>query len=130
VGEFRGAFALSDTLRTHFLRYANTFAIQIAHTAAANGRANLEQRLARLILMSRDRLRDDDVPLTHEFMATMLGVRRAGVTETVGALMRRRFIRQERRGALVIVDRKGPEKIAGRFYGVPEREYARLMTGE
>lgn len=127
---FRNAFARSATLRMHFLRYANAFAIQIACTAAANARATVEQRLARWILMSRDRLRDDDIPLTHEFLATMLGVRRAGVTDGLGALAARKFIHQEGRGALAITNRKGLETIAGEFYGVPEREYARLMDSQ
>lgn len=129
VDKFQDAFAQSATFRTHFLRYANTLTIQIAHTAAANARGSLEQRLARWILMAQDRLGGDDVPLTHEFMAIMLGVRRAGVTEALSVLVRRRLIGRERRGVLSVVDRKGVEKIAGRFYGVPEREYERLMAG-
>jgi CRP-like cAMP-binding protein len=129
TGEFQSAFAQSVTLRTHFLRYSNTFTIQVAHTAAANARGSLEQKLARWILMARDRLDNDEVPLTHEFMAIMLGVRRAGVTEALSALLRQNLIGKGRRGMLVVTNRKGLEKIAGRFYGAPEREYKRLMAG-
>ncbi|HEY5338099.1 MAG TPA: helix-turn-helix domain-containing protein, partial [Rhizomicrobium sp.] len=91
-------------------------------------RGKLDQRLARWILMANDRLPGDDIPVTHEFLGIMLGVRRAGVTDALGALVRRRLIRQGGLGLFVIVNREGLEKIAGRFYGVAEREYKRIMA--
>jgi DNA-binding FadR family transcriptional regulator len=66
------------------------------------------------------------LPLTHEFLALMLGVRRAGVTEALQALESRGLI-DARRGEVIVLDRKGIEASAGACYGVPEAEYRRLM---
>ena len=74
---FRDAIGQSEKLRALMLKWAQAFMIQTAHTALANGRAKLEERLARWLLMAHDRLTGDAVPLTHEFLAVMLGVRRA-----------------------------------------------------
>lgn len=68
----------------------------------------------------------DAVPLTHEFLAVMLGVRRAGVTVAIHDLERRGLITR-RRGQLTMCDRAGMEKIAGSFYGAPEAELNRLL---
>jgi CRP-like cAMP-binding protein len=100
--------------------------IQTAHTALANGRAKLEERLARWLLMAQDRLTTDAVPLTHEFLAVMLGVRRAGVTVAIHSFERRGLV-TTRRGQLTVVNRAGIEQIAGSFYGLPEVELQRLM---
>ena len=100
--------------------------IQTAHTVLAQGRAKLEERLARWLLMSHDRAEGDELPLTHEFLALMLGVRRAGVTMATHLLEGRGVIRATR-GQLMVVDRKGLEEIAGGTYGVPEAEYRRLI---
>ena len=109
------------------LKWANGFMIQTAHTALANGRAKLEQRLARWLLMAHDRLDSDAVPLTHEFLAVMLGVRRAGVTVALHSFERRGLI-ATRRGQLTLVNRAGIEQVAGSFYGIPEAELKRLMA--
>jgi CRP-like cAMP-binding protein len=101
--------------------------VQTAHTAIANGRATIEERLARWVLMARDRLDDDEVPLTHEFLSLMLGVRRAGVTVALTALAKRGLLIATR-GHIHVQDRKGLEKTAGAFYGVPESELRRLMA--
>jgi CRP-like cAMP-binding protein len=100
--------------------------IQTAHTAIANGRANVEERLARWVLMARDRLDDDELPLTHEFLSLMLRVRRAGVTLALNALEGLGLLRANR-GHVTVQDRKGLEKFAGAYYGVPEAELRRLM---
>ena len=92
----------------------------------ANGRAKLEQRLARWLLMAHDRMTTDAVPLTHEFLAVMLGVRRAGVTVAIHGFERRGLV-TTRRGQLTIVNRAGIEQIAGSFYGTPESELKRLL---
>jgi len=78
--------------------------------------------------MAHDRLNTDAVPLTHEFLAVMLGVRRAGVTVALHSFERRGLI-STRRGQLTLVDRPGIEKVAGSFYGIPEAELKRLMGG-
>ena len=128
LAKFQTALSKSVTFRSHFLHYAHAFMIQTAYTAAANARAKLEQRLARWILMVHDRLQDNGVPLTHEFLGIMLGVRRAGVTEALLVLAGRGVIRKDKVGSFILVNRKGLEMIAGPFYGAPEREYVRLMA--
>jgi CRP-like cAMP-binding protein len=120
------AIARSDTLRTLMLKSAQGFMIQTAQTALANGRAKLEQRLARWLLMAHDRMTTDAVPLTHEFLAVMLGVRRAGVTVAIHGFERRGLV-TTRRGQLTVVNRTGIEQIAGSFYGTPEAELKRLL---
>jgi len=116
----------SDSLRELLLRFGHVFTTQIAQTAVANGRAKLEQRLARWILMAHDRTVADDVAMTHEFLAVMLGVRRASVTVALDAIEKRGFI-AARRGRITVADRKAIEKMAGHFYGVPEAEFKRLI---
>jgi CRP-like cAMP-binding protein len=121
------AIADSEGLRALMLKWAQGFMIQTAHTALANGRAKLEQRLARWLLMAHDRMIGDAVPLTHEFLAVMLGVRRAGVTVAIHGFERRGLV-TTRRGQLTVVNRTGIEQIAGSFYGTPETELRRLLS--
>lgn len=124
---FAEAMKQSDTLRALMMKSAQAFMIQTAHTALANGRAKLDERLARWLLMAHDRLSSDAVPLTHEFLAVMLGVRRAGVTVALHSFERRGFI-TTRRGQLTLINRTGIEQVAGSFYGIPEAELKRLMA--
>jgi CRP-like cAMP-binding protein len=126
AAELRKALAASATLHGCLLKFVQAFMVQTAHTAIANARARLDQRLARWILMAHDRIDGNVLPLTHEFLALMLGVRRAGVTEALHALERRRLI-ESGRGRVVVRDRKGIERSAGESYGVPEAEYRRLL---
>lgn len=120
------AMAKNEGLRALLLKSAQGFMIQTAHTALANGRAKLEQRLARWLLMALDRITTDTVPLTHEFLAVMLGVRRAGITVAIHGFERRGLV-TTRRGQLTVTDRRGIEQIAGSFYGTPEAELQRLL---
>jgi Mn-dependent DtxR family transcriptional regulator len=76
--------------------------------------------------MAHDRTHDNTLVLTHEFLALMLGVRRAGVTEALQSLKRRKLIKTGR-NLIVLLNRKGIEKLAGDAYGVPESEYRRLI---
>jgi CRP-like cAMP-binding protein len=124
--ELRKAMEKSASLRGLLLKYVQVFMVQTAHTAIANARAKLDERLARWILMAHDRLDDKSLPLTHEFLALMLGVRRAGVTEALHALRGQKLI-ESARGAIVVLNRKGIERVAGAAYGVPEAEYRRLI---
>jgi CRP-like cAMP-binding protein len=126
VAELRKAMAASASLRSVLLKYVHAFMIQTAHTAVANARAGIEERLARWLLMAHDRLSRDTLPLTHEFLALMLGVRRAGVTDAVNALEGERLIRASR-GHIIVLDRKGLERRAKESYGAPEAEYRRLL---
>ena len=104
---------------TRALNFVNAFLIQTAHTALSNGTASIEQRLARWLLMAQDRLDGNEVPLTHEFLSLMLGVRRAGVTGALNQLDRRGVIRLLR-GRIEIVDREGLIGSANGTYGIPE----------
>jgi CRP-like cAMP-binding protein len=122
----RDAIDRSADLHHVLLRFVHVFSVQVAHTALANGRAKIEERLARWLLMVHDRIDGDEVNLTHDFIALMLGVRRPGVTDALHALEGKGLIRSTR-GVLRIVDREGLEVIANAIYGVPEAEYRRLI---
>lgn len=122
----RKAMDASKTLHKLLLKYVQAFSVQITHTAIANAQARLDERLARWILMAHDRVPGDTLPLTHEFLSLMLGVRRPGVTEALQSLARQRLIKNGR-GHIVVLNRKGIERAAGDLYGVPEAEYRRLI---
>ncbi|HVY58611.1 MAG TPA: Crp/Fnr family transcriptional regulator [Xanthobacteraceae bacterium] len=126
AAELRRAMAASESLRGLLLRYVQTFLAQTIHTAVCNAGAKIDQRLARWILMAHDRIPRDTVALTHEFLALMLGVRRASVSEALREFSRQKLI-EAKRGAIVVRNRKGIERIAGASYGVPEAEYRRLI---
>jgi CRP-like cAMP-binding protein len=111
----RAAMAKSPTLRDLLLKECHRFLIETSFTAVANGRAKVEERLSRWLLLARDRVDDDALPLTHEFLAMMLGVRRAGVTDALSLLEKRGLIRR-RRAAIEIVDRPGLIKMSAGTY--------------
>lgn len=117
----------SSSLRKFFLRYANAFLVQVTFTALANGRYRVDERLARWLLMAQDRLHDASIPLTHEYLAVMLGVRRAGVTVALAKFDEAGYVKC-RRGNILITDRDALIKLAGSCYGEPEAHYARLFT--
>ena len=116
----------SGSLRDSLLKFVQAFSVQTTHTAICNARAKLDERLARWLLMAQDRIQSDILPLTHEFLSLMLGVRRPGVTVALKALRERGLIAY-RRGEITIKDRKGMERVAGEVYGTPESEYRRLI---
>jgi CRP-like cAMP-binding protein len=119
AGKLREADAGSNTLHRAMLRYAHAFLVQTTTTALANGRSKIEERLARWLLMADDRIAGDRLPLTHEFLSLMLGVRRSGVTTALQALERKRLI-SRKRGNILILDRKGLEKKSNGTYLTPE----------
>ena len=124
--DLRTALRHSPSLQAGFLRYAHTLMVQTAQTAYANAGFTLEARLARWILMTDDRLEREELPLTHDFLSMMLGVRRSGVTIAVQTLESDRLIRA-RRGRVTVLDRTGLEEVADGAYGVSEAEYASVM---
>jgi CRP-like cAMP-binding protein len=126
ANELRKAMDASITMRNLFLKFAQVFMVQTAHTAITNARAHLDQRLARWILMAHDRIGTKTLTQTHEFLSLMLGVRRAGVTEALQSLKRQKLI-DTGRNQIVLRDRKGVERVARGSYGVPEKEYRRLI---
>jgi CRP-like cAMP-binding protein len=123
---FREAISGSSTLHALLLRFVQVFMIQITQTAVSNGRSNIEERLARWLVMVKDRVDTPGLPLTHEFISIMLGVRRAGVTDAIHVLAGRGLIRADR-GNIHIIDRDGLIEGANGCYGEPEREYSRLI---
>jgi CRP-like cAMP-binding protein len=84
VGEERSA--------TPFCKYVQAFGVQTTHTAISNAQSRLDKRLARWLLMAHDRIGEDALPLTHEFLSLMLAVRRAGVTSALKALREKNLI--------------------------------------
>jgi CRP-like cAMP-binding protein len=115
-------------LRDLLLRYCYCMTVQVSYTALANARFTIGERLARWLLMSQDRIRSDDLPLKHAFLALMLGVRRSGVTDALHLIEGVGFIKATRVNIRVL-DRGGLEQLAGGSYGVPEAEYDRVMAG-
>ena len=108
------------------MKFVQAFGVQTTQTAICNARSKLEVRLARWLLMAQDRIQDEILPLTHEFLSLMLAVRRPGVTDALNALRQRKLI-SYRRGEITIIDRKGMARLAGEAYGTPESEYRRLI---
>ncbi|MGI4880029.1 MAG: Crp/Fnr family transcriptional regulator [Janthinobacterium lividum] len=115
----------SATLRLHLLKYVQAMVIQLSSSIAAAGQT-IEQRLARWLLMCHDRVDDNELPLTHDFIGMMLGVRRSGVTEAMIDLSGRHLI-ETKRAKIIIADRPGLELIAAGGYGLAEAEYERLV---
>ncbi len=97
-------------------------------TAACNARHAIEQRLARWLLIAHDRAGADDFPITQEFMALMLGVRRPGVSLAAGVLQKAGLIRYAR-GRMAVTDRHGLEAASCECYHIARREFARLLGG-
>lgn len=102
---FRVEFGRNRPLQEALYRYTYALMAQISQTAACNRFHDVEARLARWLLMTRDRVGSDEFPLTQEFLAHMLGVRREGVTEAATALKRRKLIDYSR-GKIAILDAK------------------------
>jgi CRP-like cAMP-binding protein len=116
----------SSTLRDALLRYVHMAMIQTSHTALANGAFKIEVRLARWILMCRDRLDSDDIPTTHQLLGMMLCVRRSGVTTALHVLEGEGMIKSMR-CLIRVVDRAKLEQLASDSYGMPETEYNRVF---
>ncbi len=124
--DLASAMATSPTLQALLLRYVQTLIIQITHSALANGRYTSHRRLARWLLMCHDRMAGDDLRVTHEFLALMLGVRRAGVTQALHLLEDKQIIKAVR-GRVHVLDRTAFEDVAGGCYGLPEAQYNTLI---
>jgi CRP-like cAMP-binding protein len=114
-------------LRATLLRYNEALSGQISQTAACNGNHEIEERLARWLLMAHDRGDSDELALTQEFMAIMLGVHRPSVTVSAGILQRAGFISYSRGGKVTIIDRAGLEGAACECYSAVVRRFATVM---
>ena len=113
--KFRNAFDASPPLQRRLQRYANDLMAQITQTAACNRFHVVEARLARWLLMTRDRVGSTEFRLTHDFLSHMLGVRRVGVTLAATALQKRKLI-EYNRGNIRILDDAGLEAAACSCY--------------
>jgi CRP-like cAMP-binding protein len=127
VDALRHALDRSPVMLDLFLRFAQAMSVQLAHTVLSNGLHDITGRLARWILMCHDRIEGDELPLTHEFMSLMLGVRRPGVTTALHALEGGHLVKAMR-GRVTVRNRAGLEAFAAGAYGVPEAEYERLIA--
>ena len=108
------------------LRYTQALITQMSQTAVCNRHHSLDQQLCRWLLLSLDRLRGNELVMTQELIANMLGVRREGVTEAALKLQQARLIRYAR-GRISVLDRAGLEKRTCECYAVVKREYDRLL---
>jgi CRP-like cAMP-binding protein len=117
VDTLRRLLPSTPLFRTILSRYAAGLAIQISQTAACNRVHKIEERLARWLLMAQDRVNSEIVPITHDFLAMMLGTDRSSVTVASGVLQRKKIIRYTR-GAVRIVNRKKLEQFACECYAV------------
>lgn len=116
----------SRSLRGSLLPFIQTFMVQTSHTALANARHTVEERLGRWLLMCHDRMPDDHLLLTHDFLALMLGVRRPSVTTALHVIEGMGLVRNTR-ASIVIRDRPALESFASASYGIPEAEYERVI---
>ncbi len=116
-------------LRKVILSYNQVFIAQISQTTACNRLHSLDQRLARWLLEAEDGLNTNQIPLTHKFVAEMLGVRRAGVTEAAQKLQKQGSIKY-RHGNIQILDRTLLDSAACECFRVAKNEYDRLLGPE
>lgn len=121
--EFDRAGALQHLL----LRYTQALMTQMTQTAVCNRHHSVEQQLCRWLLLTLDRLPSSELIMTQELVASMLGVRREGITEAAGNLQRAGYI-SYRRGHITVLDRAGLEKHTCECYAIVKKEMARLLS--
>ena len=109
------------------LRYTQALLTQMSQTAVCNRHHSVEQQLCRWLLLTLDRVPSNELTMTHELIANMLGVRREGVTEAAGRLQSYGYI-SYRRGHITVLDRKGLERDVCECYAVVKKEFARLLS--
>jgi CRP-like cAMP-binding protein len=120
-------FNRSGQLMRLLLRYTQALITHMSQTAVCNRHHSVEQQLCRWLLLTLDRLPTNELTMTQELIANMLGVRREGVTEAAGKLQGHGFI-SYRRGHLTVLDRVGLEGTVCECYGVVKKEFIRLLS--
>jgi CRP-like cAMP-binding protein len=129
VDAFRQEISAGDgILRRVVAKYAHALINQVSQSVACNHLHTVEQRLARWLLMTHDRVGKDEFPVTQEFIAQMLGVRRPSVTIAAGLLEKAKLIGYKR-GHVTVIDRQGLEAATCECYANVRREYERLLGG-
>jgi len=123
----KSEFQRGGSLQSLLLRYMQAQHAFVSQNAACNRLHYLEGRLARWLLLVCDRVKSNELPLTHEFMAQMLGVRRSGVTEAANLLQQSGLIRYTR-GKVTILNREELEATSCECYEIIKGEYARLLS--
>jgi CRP-like cAMP-binding protein len=121
------AFDHAGSLQRLLLRYTQALITQMAQTAVCNRHHSLEQQLCRWLLLTLDRLPSNELVMTQELVASMLGVRREGITEAAGNLQRAGFI-SYRRGHIAVLDRSGLKSRTCECYAVVKNELNRLLS--
>jgi CRP-like cAMP-binding protein len=124
--DLKEAMRNSEGLSGVLTKFVHSLMIQKSQTALVNGKGKIDARLARWLLMAHDRVEGPRFPVTHEFLALMLGVRRPGVTNALHVLEGNGLIRSKR-NEVIILDRPGLEDAADWCYGVAEAEYHRIF---
>ena len=119
-------FNRSGPFQHLLLRYTQALLTQMAQTAVCNRHHTVDQQLCRWLLLSLDRLSSNNLTMTQELIANMLGVRREGVTEAAGKLQLKGLI-EYRRGRITVLDRPKLEEASCECYGVVKREFDRLL---
>jgi len=120
-------FSRAGLLQRLLLRYTQALMTQMAQTAACNRHHSVEQQLCRWLLLTLDRMQSNELVMTQELIASMLGVRREGVTEAAGNLQRAGYI-SYRRGHIAVLDRYGLEERVCECYAVVKTELNRLLS--
>ena len=126
AGRFREWLATADGALPLFLRYAQVLLEQTAQSVACNRKHEMDERCARWLLATRDRVGADAFLLTHEFLAAMLGARRASVTVAAGMLQQAGLIRYSR-GRVTVLDRERLEEASCECYRVVRDQHERLL---
>jgi CRP-like cAMP-binding protein len=119
-------FKRAGMLQALLLRHTHTLFTMVSQTAACNRLHNVEERLARWLLTTNDRVESDEFLLTQEFIARMLGTRRSGVTVAAGILQQAGLINYKR-GRIKILDREGLEEVSCECYRIVKKEYERYL---
>jgi len=120
-------FNRAGPLMRLMLRYTQALITQMSQTAVCNRHHSMEQQMCRWLLLTLDRLPTQDLIMTQELIATMLGVRREGITETAGDLQRAGLI-SYRRGHITVLNRSGLEARSCECYHVVQKEFRRLLS--
>ena len=127
AGVLKREFESGGALHLLALRYTQALITQMAQTAVCNRHHSVDQQLCRRLLLSLDRLPGRELAMTQELIASMLGVRREGVTEAAGRLQAAGVISYSR-GHITVLDRPGLEQRACECYGVVRKEFDRLLA--